>query len=1246
MRKILGLDLGVGSIGWSLIEMDLNLENEPKLIALGERIIPFNGKESDNFIQGRGESVCKVRTSYRSMRKGLDRTQQMKKSLRALLNRSGLSFSKELYDLPPYRLWELRAEAALGKEIGLDKLGRVIEHLSTHRGYRHSKGADDVADTGKRKSDYLAEIAQRDAEARDKGFTPGQYFFQALKDSLYTTKKGKSAVNFSIKNKVFPRHAYENELHTILSAQQKNYPEVLTDEVCRKIFDMIFYQRPLKSCKHLVSRCEFEAFEIETPEGKKKKVGPKVCPASSPLAQFCRIWEVVNNIKLTNYNNKNNGNNSADRLSRAEIIPDIRERELLADYLNTHDKLSTSELLKILKLKKTDGFSTDKNVSTGIKGNSTYCRIRKALGDMPGADELVRFEIKLDSEMPVRATGEMVQAVSDDYLRQPLYMLWHTLYTISDKDEMTKALANKFGITDSAVVERLYNIDFRGEGYSNKSAKFMRKLIPQLMKGLKYSEACEAIGVKHSDSMTTEERDARVVASSLSLLKKGELRQPVVEKILNQMIHQVNAIVEAYGQVDEIRVELARELKQNREKREKDFMRMKMREKDAKEIEARFADEFNLRPTRNETQKYRLWREAEYGCIYCGKPISQSDFLHGSEFEKEHIIPRSVFFDDSFSNKVCACRDCNRRKGQQTGYDFMLAEGDAKLQAYVDRANRLHEKYFKSKGKDGISKTKLQRLMMKASEIPDDFVERDLKLTQYIARKAVEILQGICRIVNVTNGAVTDFLRHAWGYDTILHDINLADYAKAGQTEIIEINHAGHIISEERILNWSKRLDHRHHAVDALVIALTRQGYIKRLNDLHKLINPQNKEAYAQKVENLDKWAASLPHVSYADAKEAIESSFVSFKAGKKVATKGKRYVFKKGKRILAQEGIVTPRGPLSEETVYGAILIQESHVPIKNLFETPHLIVNNRLKEAVMQRINDFDGNLKAAQQSLKKNPIILPGNPKPVEFESRYKKVAVRRIPLTSVTYKNLNKVVDPAIRQTIEARFDEVGNNDKAFVASLAQHPLYSDKEQKQQIKSVRCFVGDSPDSMMILRRNEENQPIAFAIFGNNHHCAIYTDPNGELSESIVSFADAVRRVRLGLPVVVTQPDKVWNLLNQLDEEQEQRFMETFPTPDRRFLFSMQVNDMFLLGLSDERILELLHDKDFQTLGKHLFRVQKLSHHDYNFKRHNSAIIDCDNTQIENGNYIRIRSFSRLKELNPVKVRIDRLGQLSII
>ena len=1149
-KKILGLDLGVGSIGWALIETDDNLPQ--KILGMGSRIVPISKDDSDQFSKGQAITKNADRTARRTARKGYNRYQMR----RALLTQSlrNNNMLPERMDENVIDLWKLRSDAATeGHQLTLPQIGRVLYHINQKRGYKHSK-ADENGDSKQTK--YVEAVNQRYKDIQEAHQTIGQHFYLELLRTRVHRESG-DYYTYRIKDQVFPRAAYIAEFDRIMNVQRVYYPEVLTDEFIDTLRNrIIFYQRPLKSCKHLVSLCEFEMRPYKTRDGKIVYGGPKCAPRTSPLAQLCAMWETANNITLTNRNNE-----------RFEFS--LEQRRQIVDFLCHNKEMKVTHLQKILGISKKDGWYGGKAIGKGIKGNATLNQLREALQGK--YDQWLEMPIK-HIDVVDATTSEVFWAVSPEVEETPLFKLWHAVYSLQNADELAKTLREKFQITDEAVIEALGKIDFVKPGYANKSHKFIRRLLPYLMEGMMYSEACERININHSNSMTREEREQRPLSARIQLLQKNQLRQPVVEKVLNQMINIVNSLKDQYGEIDEARVELARKLKQSRDERESAYRAMGQNERRNKEIAAKIA-EFGIRPSRSRIQKYKMWEESLHQCFYCGKTIDLSEFLNGADVEIEHIIPRSILFDDSFSNKVCACRRCNQEKSNQTAMEYMETKSAAEQEAYKQRVDEA----FTAKR---ISQTKRDHLLWRKADIPADFIERQLRQSQYIAVKAVEVLQDGIRQVWTSGGSVTDFLRHQWGYDEILHTLNLPRYRQVeGLTEFVDFEHAGQKHTEERIKNWSKRIDHRHHAIDALTVALTQRGYIQRLNTLeasHDFMEKQVKEAgtkYNEKKSILEKWINEQPHFSVEDVTKAVDGILVSFRAGKRVTTPARRAIYKGGKRVIAQRGIEVPRGALTEETIYG--------------------------------KLGD--------------------------KFTVKY--------PLDHPSMKPEN-IVDPTIRALVQKRVAERGKD--AF-----KDPLYS--AEGMEIKSVRCYTSLSENGVVPVKYDEAGRPIGYAKKGNNHHIAIYQDKDGQYQEMVVSFWDAVERKRYGVPVVITNPHEVWDIL--LNKDLPQEFLAKLPNDNWQFVLSMQENEMFVLGLEDDEFNEAIERQDYAALNKHLYRVQKLTYGDYCFRYHTETKVDDKYEGVEKGlevslrlgAFIRIRSISGLFAKFPHKVKVDLLGHI---
>lgn len=1233
MKKVLGLDLGVSSIGWSVIGVDK--DGDPsEILGMGSRIVPLSPDDTKEFTTGQAISKNQARTAKRTARKGYDRYQLRRENLTAELRKLKMLPDERLVKLPVLELWQLRANAATpGHKLELPEIGRVLYHINQKRGYKHAK-ADEAGD--KKQTEYVAAVNERFKTILERKQTIGQYFAEKLKENEVVSDKG-VFYTYRIKERVFPRKAYEVEFDQIISIQKTFYPEVLTDSVINRIRnEIIFYQRNLKSCKHLVSICEFEKRAYKNKDGKEVFDGPKVAPRTSPLFQICRIYEFVNNIRLEN------GYGEYKELTKAD-------REKVVTFLDTHEKMTSSDFIKLLGLKKNAGWDVQKYFGkNGVQGNTTKAKLAKVLEKFSEATKLLRFDLKLeDSNYFDQTTGEVLKVVSADFQNEPLYALWHTVYSISDKDELWNALAKKFDINDQDLADELFKLDFVKPGFGNKSAKAMRRILPFLQQGLIYSDACASAGYNHSNSLTKTENEARELLEKLPQIQKNELRQPIVEKILNQMVNVVNAIFDEYGTIDEIRVELARELKQSKDERNETTKNIATREKENAEY-AKKIEEFGVKSSRNRVQKYRMWVESGNRCFYCGKTVNGKEFLEGFDVEVEHIIPKSLLFDDSFANKVCACRECNKAKNNRTAFDFMKTQSEELFDAYIKRVDEAYKNHT-------ISKTKRDHLLMKQEDIPSDFIERQLRQTQYISKKAMEMLKLVCRNVYATSGSVTDFIRHTWGYDEVLHQLNLERYKLGGLTEIREFDHKGQTHTEERIKDWSKRLDHRHHAIDALVIAMTKQSVIQRLNHLNTERDAMFKEVAKQsdewKNENslLQEWLKERKHFTTEEVAQKASEILVSFKAGKRVATIGKRIKYEDGKKKVLQTGIIIPRGALSEESVYGKIKVLDPKKTLKFIFENPSKIAKTEIKAVVVNRLAEFAGDVKKAIASVKKNPL-LSANGSVITEADCYRDEYVIKYSLTGFKAKDIPYIIDEHIRAVVQQRLEDFDGKDTLAFKDLENSPIYVDAARKIPVKRVRCYAKLSESAVAPVKKNEAGEAIGFVKPGNNHHIAIYKDAEGNYQESVVTFWSAVDRKSKGLPVVITNPKETNALAieKQLDEE----FVKTLPNPEWTFVESLQVNEMFVLGLENEAFEKAIQEQDYKLINQHLYRVQKLATKNYCFRLHLETMVDDKYRGEKNemksktmGKLKIIQSFDSWQNVNPRKIKVSLLGKMII-
>ena len=708
------------------------------------------------------------------------------------------------------------------------------------------------------------------------------------------------------------------------------------------------------------------------------------------------------------------------------------------------------------------------------------------------------------------------------------------------------------------------------------------------MKGYEYSEACKMAGYNHSArSLTKEELANKEYKSRLDIIKRNSLRNPVVEKILNQMINVINEIIKTYGKPDEIRIEMARELKKSQEERELLDAAIRKNTAESEKLRKELEDEFSIQHvTRNDILRYKLYNELKlsgYKTLYSNTYIPREE-LFSKRFDIEHIIPQSRLFDDSFSNKTLEVRDINIEKGNMTAYDYVAGKYDEKYVA--DYESRVEELF----NQKVISKTKRNNLLMKEEEIPSDFLERDLRDSQYIARKAREILEELVPFVVTTTGAVTSRLRDDWQLVNIMQELNWDKYDALGLTERYTDKN-GNIV--RRIKDWTKRNDHRHHAMDALTIAFTKRSHVQYLSNMNarsdkssSIYGIEQKELHRDEKDHKLVFNAPMPLNEFrAEAKKHLESILVSIKAKNKVVTKN----INKGKTKDGHQQKVqlTPRG-----------------------------------KKA-------FTG-----KNSLEKNPIWLNADHSycvPLKVKL-YKIVDVFTIKKSVDKDLKIDKVIDNKVREILQQRLDEFGGDAAKAFSNLDENPIWLNKEKGIAIKRVKIRGIANGEPVRIKRdvkgniiKDENGNPIPndYVNTGNNHHVAVFRDAAGKLQEHVVSFYEATTRAILGYPIV----------------DKEYRRSEGW-----EFLFSMKQNEYFVFPNEKTSFkpqeIDLLNADNWSIISPNLYRVQKFTTGDYVFRHHLETNVESE-IALRDITWKRIRAIQNLEGI--VKVRLNHLGNI---
>ena len=1340
MKKILGLDLGVSSIGWALVNEAENKDEKSSIIRLGVRVNPLTVDEKGNFETGKSITTNADRTLKRSMRRNLQRYKLRRAALIDSLKSYGWikedSILVESGKDTTFQTLRLRAKAA-EEEISLEELARVFLIINKKRGYKSSRklNKDENPDEGSAIDDMeTARILNQE------GITPGEYSYRllcngkedknlpkfyksdlenefehiwefqkrfypdimtdTLKENLRgknekqtwaicekpfsiagikRTTKGKELIkenylwrsqalkeqlnleqlavvlqkvnaqlknsdsylgkisdrskelyfrhrtvgqyqleqllenpHCSLKNQVFYRQDYMEEFDRIWETQSRFHPEMTPDKkkIIRDI--IIFYQRPLKSQKSLISYCEFEK-------------GRKVCPKSSPVFQEFKIWQMLNNLKVD-----------------GEYL-DLEYKQLLFRELSIRKELSKADTLKLL-FGKPKGHEMNFRKLEGNRTQATLFQAYSKILSLSGHDE-IDFSKSADEIIDKTAAVFSALGISTDILafdssksgkemeNEPLYRLWHLMYSYTEDNSKTgynslvSKLHEEFGFTPE-YGKILASVTFEDD-YGSLSTKAICRILPFMKNGMEYSAACTEAGYRHSQrSLTKDEIENKEYKDRLDILPKNSLRNPVVEKILNQMINVINGVIDTYGKPDEIRIELARELKKNAAERQKAIDAINKSTKENKEIEEILKRDFGMaHVSRNSIIRYKLYMELKdngFKTLYSNTYIPRED-LFSKRFDIEHIIPQSRLFDDSFANKTLESKDINITKGDMTAIDFIA---DKSGQEGVERYKSTVDMLF---GKGAISKTKYHNLLRTQNDIPENFIQRDLRDTQYISRKALEILGDIVKSVVATSGEITARLREDWGLVDVMKELNWDKYDKSGMTEYYN-DSDGRIIS--RIKDWTKRNDHRHHAMDALTVAFTKRSIIQYLNTL----NAKDKEQQ-QEITSKGRLLPPMPfdELRY-ETKKHLDDILVSIKAKNKVVTRNTNKTKSKGG--YKEKIQLTPRGQLHNETVYGEILQYDcKDEKVGSNFDADKIatVACERFRNALYQRLAQYGGNPKKAfsgSNSLEKNPLftdILHSEEVPQKVKT------VRLIPVYTIRKQidpslKIEKVIDCHIRQILYNRLEEYGNDPKKAFSNLDENPIWLNKEKGIQIKRVTISgpanvyaLHDKHDmsGIPILSSRGEPIPSDFVSLSNNHHIAIYMDSDGNLQEQPVPFMEAVARVSLGDPII----DKTYRVKDGW-----------------KFLFSMKQNEYFVFPNNetgfDPNTIDLLNPTNYHTISQNLYRVQALSTKDYWFRHHLETSI-VDNNDLKDITWKRIRNTNNLKGI--VKVRIDHLGNI---
>jgi CRISPR-associated endonuclease Csn1 len=404
-----------------------------------------------------------------------------------------------------------------------------------------------------------------------------------------------------------------------------------------------------------------------------------------------------------------------------------------------------------------------------------------------GFDKLTKINLEMKSLKGNITACEIIDAIGkqwDDFSNEKQAALVEDLLSIKKKSALKTRLIKHWGFGANQAVQ-LSLLEFE-PGHSNHSLKAINKLLPYLKQGLIYSDA----RIKAEYDYKSESIDPQI-----KLGAPPETSNPIVNKGLYELKRVINAIIKQYGKPDIIRIEMARDLEMNTKRyRENEARQAKNKKDNQAAVDA--YQELNLGqyPNHNDKIKYRLWKEQSQRCAYSNQPIPLSA-VFGSQVEIDHILPYKKSLDDSYMNKVLCYTAENRKKGDLTPKDAW--SGNDEKWTQITQAISVW------KGLD----SKVARFYQTEEELQQrDFISTQLNDTRYFSRLALEYVKQLGCDVSVTKGHVVSKIHHQWGFNDLIGETNKKD-----------------------------RTDHRHHAIDAVVIAATsRSLYTKAVREIQR----------------------------------------------------------------------------------------------------------------------------------------------------------------------------------------------------------------------------------------------------------------------------------------------------------------------------------------------------------------------------------------------------------------------------
>lgn len=738
----LGLDVGIKSVGWCVLECDEN--GEPiQINALNSRI--FDAAEQPKT----GASLAEPRRNARGLRRRIRRKSFRLERIRKLFSENGIELFETQDDLiclkDEYKnldVVKLRSDA-LDKKLTEAEFARVLYSLARHRGFKSNKreGAKD-SDEGK----LLSSIRESEEEMRESGMrTRGEQLYKKylMEGKPVHNKGGDYSMCVS-------RDILVKEIELLFEKQKEFGNNFATDENKEKYLDIFLSQRnfdegPGKGSQytgsHDVKKCEIYRDEDVAAKG-------------TYTSEWATIYQKINNLSIICGGDRR-------RLSN-------EERQIAVELAKKVDKVTYKAFRKAIKLDDDYRFSalnysekkkSDKKKNEG-ESKSDVVEINDVVDSLACEDK--------GDFITAKNSNKIVKALNDN-LKSDIELI-DEIAEICTKYKSENLFRNAIaeskiigGRLDEETIDKLSKIDMKG--YGHLSLHVLREILPYLEEGMVYSDAMQKAGHNHSEHNFEKQKylGTKEVYDAI-----GGVTSHVVKRALSQTVKVIDAVIRQYGSPYAINIELARDMSMTKDERDK-----LKKENDARaaknEAIREIIAKLNAMPNSTNVLKYKLYEEQDHKCAYSMETLDINHLFEDGYYEIDHIIPYSRSFDDSFNNKVLVLKRENQNKRNSTPVE------------YFERIGRDYDEVlaFWKAVYQKRNRKKLEFLQKK--EINEsEWKNRALNDTRYASRMLANLIKDYLLFdekskdkygrVETVKGAITSYLRRFWGVQKIRED--------------------------------------------------------------------------------------------------------------------------------------------------------------------------------------------------------------------------------------------------------------------------------------------------------------------------------------------------------------------------------------------------------------------------------------------------------------------------------------------